>query len=100
MDSNGDGIGDFRGLTEKLDYLQDLGVTALWLLPICPSPGRDDGYDISVYADIHPEVGTLQDFIRFLSQAHRPGLRLIPELEPNPTSDPHACSRRARRAPK
>ena len=65
-DSDGDGIGDFRGLTEKLDYLQDLGVTAIWLLPFCPSPLRDDGYDIADYADVHRAYGTLRDFQVFL----------------------------------
>ncbi|TMB25498.1 MAG: hypothetical protein E6J62_21485 [Deltaproteobacteria bacterium] len=89
MDSNGDGIGDFRGLTEKLDYLQDLGVSALWLLPICPSPGKDDGYDISDYTDVHPDVGTLEDFKVFLDQAHRRGIRVITELVLNHTSDQH-----------
>ena len=70
-DGNGDGIGDFTGLTEKLDYLQDLGVTALWLLPFYPSPWRDDGYDIADYTDIHPDYGTLHDFKAFLREAHR-----------------------------
>jgi maltose alpha-D-glucosyltransferase/alpha-amylase len=69
-DSNGDGIGDFKGLTRKLDYLQDLGVTALWLLPFSPSPLRDDGYDISDYMGIHPAYGTLRDFKEFLKEAH------------------------------
>src|SRR5260370_37838814 len=70
-DSNHDGIGDFAGLTEKLDYLQELGVTALWLLPFYPSPGRDDGYDIADYRHINPEFGTLQDFRPFMQQARR-----------------------------
>src|ERR1700756_4704058 len=70
-DSNNDGIGDFAGLTDKLDYLQDLGVTALWLLPFYPSPQRDDGYDISNYLDINPQCGTLRDFTEFLREAHR-----------------------------
>src|SRR5438067_3185839 len=99
MDSNGDGIGDFRGLTEKLDYLQDLGVSALWLLPICPSPGRDDGYDISDYTDVHPDVGTIDDFKIFLDEAHRRGIRVITELVLNHTSDQHPWFQRARRAP-
>jgi maltose alpha-D-glucosyltransferase / alpha-amylase len=99
MDSNGDGIGDFRGLTEKLDYLQDLGVSALWLLPICPSPGKDDGYDISDYTDVHPDVGTLDDFKVFLEAAHRRGIRVITELVLNHTSDQHPWFQRARRAP-
>ncbi|HKB76263.1 MAG TPA: alpha-amylase family glycosyl hydrolase, partial [Myxococcales bacterium] len=99
MDSNGDGVGDFRGLTEKLDYLQDLGVSALWLLPICPSPGKDDGYDISDYTDVHPDVGTLEDFKVFLDQAHSRGIRVITELVLNHTSDQHPWFQRARRAP-
>ena len=99
MDSNGDGIGDFAGLTSKLDYLQDLGVNALWLLPICPSPGRDDGYDISDYTDVHPDVGTLDDFRQFVDEAHRRGLRVITELVLNHTSDQHPWFQRARRAP-
>src|SRR5579872_1627113 len=98
-DSNNDGIGDFAGLTEKLDYLQDLGVTALWLLPFYPSPGRDDGYDISDYTAVHPEVGTLADFEAFLAEAHRRGLHVITELVLNHTSDQHPWFQRARRAP-
>ena len=70
-DSNGDGVGDFAGLTSKLDYLEDLGVTALWLLPFYPSPGRDDGYDISDYRHINPDFGTMQDFRRFMQEAKR-----------------------------
>jgi maltose alpha-D-glucosyltransferase/alpha-amylase len=99
MDSNSDGIGDFAGLTAKLDYLQDLGVNALWLLPICPSPGKDDGYDISDYTDVHPDVGTLDDFRLFVEEAHRRGLRVITELVLNHTSDQHPWFQRARRAP-
>ena len=98
-DSNGDGIGDFRGLTDKLDYLQDLGVSALWLLPICPSPGRDDGYDISDYTDVNADLGTLDDFKLFLDEAHRRGLRVITELVLNHTSDQHPWFQRARRSP-
>ena len=97
-DSNGDGIGDFRGLTSKLDYLQDLGVTALWLLPFYPSPLKDDGYDIADYNDIHPDYGTLQDFKVFLSAAHERGLRVITELVINHTSDQHPWFQRARKA--
>ncbi|HTM06812.1 MAG TPA: maltose alpha-D-glucosyltransferase [Verrucomicrobiae bacterium] len=97
-DSNEDGIGDFRGLTEKLDYLQDLGVTALWLLPFYVSPLRDDGYDIADYTAVHPNYGTLQDFKTFLTEAHRRGLRVITELVVNHTSDQHAWFQRARRA--
>src|SRR3990172_9202333 len=73
-DSDGDGIGDFQGLAEKLDYLQDLGVTAIWLLPFYPSPLKDDGYDIADYTDVHPSYGTLQEFRRFLHEAHERGL--------------------------
>ena len=79
-DSNGDGVGDFAGLASKLDYLQDLGVTAIWLLPFYPSPQRDDGYDIADYTDIHPDCGTLADFDQLLNEAHRRGLRIITEL--------------------
>jgi maltose alpha-D-glucosyltransferase/alpha-amylase len=99
-DSDGDGIGDFRGLTERLDYLRDLGVTTLWLLPFYPSPFRDDGYDISDYTDIHPDLGTLEDFKDFLREAHRRGLRVLGELVINHTSDQHPWFQRARRAPK
>src|SRR5207248_661100 len=98
FDANGDGIGDFRGLVEKLDYLQDLGVTALWLLPFYPSPLRDDGYDIADYTSINPIYGTLADFKLFLREAHRRGLRVITELVVNHTSDQHPWFQRARRA--
>jgi len=97
-DSDGDGIGDFNGLTSKLDYLQDLGVTAIWLMPFCQSPLRDDGYDISDYRSIHPAYGTLKDFKAFLKQAHQNGLRVITELVLNHTSDQHAWFQRARHA--
>src|ERR1700719_2051432 len=97
-DSNNDGIGDFAGLTEKLGYLQDLGVTVLWLLPFYPSPGRDDGYDIADYGDINPDFGTMKDFRRFIVEAKRRGLRVITELVINHTSDQHDCSKRARRS--
>lgn len=99
-DSNGDGIGDFRGLTEKLDYLQDLGVTALWLLPFFPSPLKDDGYDISDYTSVNPIYGTLEDFKEFLDAAHQRGIRVIIELIVNHTSDQHPWFKRARKAPK
>ncbi|MFL5307258.1 MAG: maltose alpha-D-glucosyltransferase [Polyangia bacterium] len=99
-DSNGDGVGDFAGLASKLDYLQDLGVTAIWLLPFYPSPQRDDGYDIADYTDIHPDCGTLADFDQLLNEAHRRGLRIITELVMNHTSDQHPWFQRARRAPK
>ncbi len=98
FDSVTDGIGDFGGLTQKLDYLDDLGVTALWLLPFCPSPLRDDGYDISDYTDVHPSYGSLRDFQRFLREAHRRGLRVITELVLNHTSDQHVWFQRSRRA--
>jgi maltose alpha-D-glucosyltransferase/alpha-amylase len=98
-DGNGDGIGDFPGLTEKLDYIRDLGVTALWLLPFYPSPLRDDGYDIADYDGVHPDYGTLRDFRTFLNEAHRRGLRVITELVINHTSDRHPWFQRARRAP-
>lgn len=97
-DGNGDGMGDFIGLREKLPYLQDLGVTTIWLLPFYPSPGRDDGYDISDYTDIDPDVGTLEEFKAFLDEAHRRGLRVITELVLNHTSDQHPWFQRARRA--
>ena len=97
-DSNADGIGDFKGLTGKLDYLQDLGVTALWLLPFFPSPLRDDGYDISGYRGIQPAYGSLRDFKVFLREAHRRGLRVITEVVLNHTSDQHPWFQRARRA--
>src|SRR3954454_1970685 len=98
FDQSGDGMGDFAGLTQKLDYLQDLGVTAVWVLPFCPSPWRDDGYDISDYANVHPAYGTLRDFQNFLKEAHSRGLRVITELVLNHTSDQHAWFQRSRRA--
>ena len=98
-DSNGDGIGDFRGLRSKLDYLQDLGVSALWLLPFYPSPLRDDGYDIADYRRVNPDYGSLPDFQAFLEEAHRRGLRVITELVINHTSDQHPWFQRARRSP-
>jgi maltose alpha-D-glucosyltransferase/alpha-amylase len=88
-DSNDDGIGDFRGLAEKLDYLQELGVNALWLMPFFPSPLRDDGYDISDYRSVHPSYGTLDDFKKFLVAAHERGIRVIVEMVLNHTSDQH-----------
>jgi maltose alpha-D-glucosyltransferase/alpha-amylase len=99
FDSNDDGIGDLPGLTAKLDYLHELGVTALWLLPFYPSPRHDDGYDISDYADVDAEVGTLAEFEVLLAEAHRRGLRVITELVLNHTSDLHPWFQRARRAP-
>lgn len=97
-DSNNDGIGDFAGLTEKLGYLQELGVTTLWLLPFYPSPGRDDGYDIADYGDINPDFGTMKDFKRFIQEAKKRGLRVITELVVNHTSDQHDWFKRARRS--
>ena len=99
-DSNSDGIGDLAGLTSKLDYLQDLGVTALWLLPIFPSPLKDDGYDIADYTRINPIYGDLDDFKTFLDAAHQRGIRVIVELIVNHTSDQHEWFQRARRSPK
>ena len=97
-DSNGDGIGDFPGLTSRLDYLQQLGVTALWLLPFYPSPLRDDGYDIADYGSIHPVYGSMRDFTTFLREAHERGLHVINELVLNHTSDQHPWFQRSRRA--
>ena len=98
-DGNGDGCGDFPGLTAKLDYLKDLGVTAVWLLPFYPSPLKDDGYDIADYCAVHAQYGTLKDFKVFLREAHRRGLRVITELVLNHTSDQHEWFQRARHAP-
>ncbi len=97
-DSNRDGIGDFPGLTGKLDYLQQLGVTAIWLLPFYPSPLRDDGYDIADYYEVHPSYGTLDDFQAFLDEAHARGMYVITELVINHTSDQHPWFQRSRRA--
>ena len=98
-DSNGDGIGDFPGLTEKLDYIKDLGVNTVWLLPFYPSPLRDDGYDISDYHGIHPDYGTRADFRQFIREADRRGLKVITELVINHTSDQHPWFQAARQAP-
>jgi maltose alpha-D-glucosyltransferase/alpha-amylase len=95
-DSNGDGIGDFVGLTQRLDYLQELGVTAIWILPFYPSPLRDDGYDIGDYTTVHPSYGTLEDFKTFLTAAHNRGLRVIIEMVMNHTSDQHPWFQEAR----
>jgi maltose alpha-D-glucosyltransferase/alpha-amylase len=99
-DGNGDGIGDFKGLMEKLDYLQDLGITAIWLLPFYPSPLRDDGYDIADYYNINPSYGDIKEFKLFLKEAHKRGLKVITELVINHTSDQHPWFQRARKAPK
>jgi maltose alpha-D-glucosyltransferase/alpha-amylase len=95
-DSDGDGIGDFRGLIEKLDYLKALGITCIWLLPFFPSPLKDDGYDIADYHDVHPALGTLVDFETFVVEAHRRGLRVMTELVMNHTSEAHAWFQSAR----
>ncbi len=89
FDSNGDGIGDFQGLAQKLDYVQELGVSAIWLMPFFPSPLRDDGYDIADYRSVHPNYGTLEDFKTFLARAHDLGIRVIIEMVANHTSDQH-----------
>jgi len=99
-DSNGDGVGDFGGLLQQLDYIQELGVTAIWVLPFYPSPLRDDGYDIADYYSINPTYGTLEDFQQFLAEAHKRNLKVITELVINHTSDQHPWFQRARRAPK
>ena len=99
FDSNDDGIGDFPGLTSKLDYIERLGVNALWLLPFYPSPRKDDGYDIADYRNVHPDYGTLDDVRHFIAQAHARGIRVISELVINHTSDQHAWFQAARRAP-
>jgi maltose alpha-D-glucosyltransferase/alpha-amylase len=98
MDADGNGSGDFRGLTEKLDYIRDLGITALWLLPFYPSPLRDDGYDIADYTSVNPAYGTLRDVEALIREAHKRGLRVITELVCNHTSDQHPWFQRARHA--
>ncbi len=98
-DSNGDGIGDFAGAMEKLDYLEELGITAIWLLPFYPSPLRDDGYDIQDYYTVAERYGNTDDFKRFLEAAHDRGLKVITELVINHTSDQHEWFQRARKAP-
>jgi len=99
FDSNNDGIGDFKGLTAKLDYIQSLGVNAIWLLPFYPSPLKDDGYDVSDYHNVHPQYGTIADFKQLVREAHRRELRIITELVVNHTSDQHPWFQAARRAP-
>jgi maltose alpha-D-glucosyltransferase/alpha-amylase len=99
FDSNDDGIGDFPGLIQKLDYIQDLGVNTIWLLPFYPSPLRDDGYDIKHYRDVNPSYGSMRDFRQFLKEAHARGLRVFTELVVNHTSDQHSWFQAARRAP-
>jgi len=100
LDSNGDGIGDIQGLIQKLPYLEGLGVTCLWVLPMYPSPQRDDGYDISDYCNIHPDYGTLEDFRQLVEEAHRRNIRILTELVVNHTSDQHPWFQEARRDPK
>jgi len=100
QDGNDDGIGDFRGLLERLDYVQDLGVECLWLLPFFPSPLRDDGYDIADYHSVSPPYGTMADFQAFLDAAHRRGIRVIADLVVNHTSDQHPWFQEARRDPR
>jgi maltose alpha-D-glucosyltransferase/alpha-amylase len=100
FDSNGDGIGDFAGLASKLDYVRDLGVNTLWLLPFYPSPMLDDGYDVADYRNVHPAYGTRHDFRRLVREAHARGLRVITELVVNHTSDQHPWFQAARRAPR
>ncbi|MFL5618617.1 MAG: maltose alpha-D-glucosyltransferase [Gemmatimonadaceae bacterium] len=99
-DSNRDGFGDFRGLLERLDYIAELGVTAVWLLPFYPSPLKDDGYDIADFTGVHPNYGSLDDVVAFLDAAHARGLRIITELVINHTSDQHPWFQRARTSPK
>ncbi|HEX9811129.1 MAG TPA: maltose alpha-D-glucosyltransferase [Burkholderiales bacterium] len=99
-DSTGDGIGDLPGLIQKLDYIHDLGVNCVWLLPFYPSPLKDDGYDIADYNHVHPDYGTRKDFATFVREAHRRGLRVITELVLNHTSDQHSWFQAARRAPR
>jgi maltose alpha-D-glucosyltransferase/alpha-amylase len=100
FDSDNDGIGDFKGLKERLDYIKDLGVTAVWVMPFYPSPVRDDGYDIAEYKNVHPDYGTKRDFRAFVRRAHELGLNVITELVINHTSDEHPWFQRARRASK
>jgi len=99
FDSNNDGVGDFAGLIQKLDYIAQLGVNTIWLLPFYPSPRRDDGYDIAAYIGVHPDYGTMEDAQRFIDEAHARGLRVITELVVNHTSDQHPWFQRARNAP-
>ncbi|HKX38340.1 MAG TPA: maltose alpha-D-glucosyltransferase, partial [Burkholderiales bacterium] len=99
FDANNDGMGDFKGLAAKLDYVQELGVNAIWLLPFYPSPLKDDGYDVADYHNVHPHYGTRADFRNFVKEAHRRGLKVITELVVNHTSDQHPWFQAARRAP-
>jgi glycosidase len=94
MDSNGDGIGDFKGLVRRLDYLHGLGVTAIWLMPFQVSPHRDDGYDVSDYYGVDPRYGTIGDFVEFTHGAKQRGIRVLIDLVVNHTSNEHSCSSR------
>jgi len=100
FDANDDGVGDFQGLIDKLDYIAELGVNTLWLLPFYPSPRRDDGYDIAEYKAVHEDYGKLADAKRFIAEAHERGIRVITELVINHTSDQHPWFQRARAAKK
>jgi maltose alpha-D-glucosyltransferase / alpha-amylase len=99
-DSNGDGVGDFNGLIDRLDYIASLGITCVWLMPFYPTPNRDDGYDITDYTTIDPRLGTLADFAEFMLEARERGLHVITDLVPNHTSDQHPWFKAARRDPK
>src|SRR5688572_31368335 len=98
FDSNNDGIGDFPGIVEKLDYLEDLGINTIWLLPFYPSPLKDDGYDVTDHTEVHPDYGDLADFKAFLKAAHARNIRVVIELVLNHTSDQHPWFKRARKA--
>ena len=98
-DSNGDGVGDFRGLIDKVDHLRDLGVTCVWLMPFYPTPNRDDGYDISDYYGVDPRLGTLGDFVEFVRTANDRGMRVIIDLVVNHTSDEHPWFTESRSSP-
>ena len=100
FDSTNDGVGDFPGLTQKLDYLHSLGITCIWLLPFFPSPLKDDGYDIADYLNVHPSYGTLNDFQAFVRAAHARNIKVMIELVVNHTSDQHPWFQRARHAPR
>ena len=100
LDSDGDGVGDFNGLLQRLDYLQGLGVTAIWLMPFQPSPHRDDGYDIADYYNVDPRYGTLGDFVEFAHGAKQHGIRILIDLVVNHTSDQHPWFKEARKDPK
>ncbi|HEX4510020.1 MAG TPA: alpha-amylase family glycosyl hydrolase, partial [Burkholderiaceae bacterium] len=100
FDSNDDGYGDFPGVAQKLDYVKDLGVNTIWLMPFYPSPLKDDGYDIAGYEEVNPQYGTLDDFKHMLQMAHDRGLKVVTELVINHTSDQHPWFQQARRAPK